>query len=64
MIRIKCVNAACAKKSFDWDESRHGHIARPHAPRAKRVIAVCPYCTAENAVWVTRVKRLHKVMRY
>ena len=58
MVRIRCVNPKCTSptKSFEWDESQHvgpgGGMAQPYEEDAVRVIAVCPYCTTQNAVWV------------
>jgi len=63
MIRIKCSNLKCTSptNSFDWDESKHiqrgGSIAQPYEEGAVRIIAVCPYCVTENAVWVKKAKK-------
>ncbi len=60
MIRIKCINPACPgpTKSFEWDETselkKPGSLARPREKDAVRVVAVCPHCGTENAVWVKR----------
>jgi hypothetical protein len=68
MIRIKCANTQCVK-SFPWDETselkKPGELARPREKGSVRVIAVCPHCSTENAVWVKRrvVKVAHIVRR-
>ena len=62
MIHIKCSNPNCTSpiRAFDWDETAEvddsGGIAQPHERGAVRVIAVCPFCAAENVVWVKGIK--------
>lgn len=62
MIRVKCSNPNCTSptRSFDWDETAEvvdsGGIAQPHERGAVRVIAVCPFCVAENVVWVKGIE--------
>lgn len=69
MVRIKCVNPSCTSpsKRFDWDEGKHvgrgGGTAKPREPGAVRVIAVCPFCSTENLVWLKGVKKIHRVLR-
>lgn len=67
MIRVKCVNPECPKKSFDWDETRSiqrgGRIAQPYETGAVRVIATCPFCTTENTVWVRDADEKDDVIR-
>jgi hypothetical protein len=69
MVRIKCVNLNCTSptKSFDWDETKRvnpgGGVAQPHEPGAVRVSAVCPFCSAENLIWLKNVKRNQPLFR-
>ncbi|HEY7546635.1 MAG TPA: hypothetical protein VID27_17220 [Blastocatellia bacterium] len=68
MIRIKCVNSNCSSPDgkFDWDESPHdagGGLSAPREPGAKRVIAICPYCSTQNAVWLKSVKKKDQLRR-
>ncbi len=69
MIPIHCLNPNCSSptQSFEWDVSQYveagGGIAPPRAQGAVRVIADCPYCAAENPVWVYRAKKQDVVIR-
>ncbi len=69
MIRIKCVNKDCSSpdKKFEWDESPHiekgGGVAAAREPGAKRVIAICSYCGAQNGVWLRNVKKKDTLRR-
>lgn len=65
MVSIKCTNPNCTSptKSFDWDDSKHGGSATPHAEGAKRVPARCSYCRTDNYVWVKAARREHEVTR-
>ena len=69
MVIVKCVNLNCSAphRKFEWDESEHveagGGIAQPHEAGAVRVIAVCPFCASENAVWVKNVNKPDAVLR-
>ncbi len=58
MVIIKCINPNCTapNRKFEWDETPHGGLAEPHAEGAKRVIAYCKSCGAENPVWVKKPK--------
>ncbi len=58
MVTIKCINPNCSapNRKFEWDETPHGGLATPHAEGAKRVIAYCTFCGAENPVWVKKPK--------
>jgi len=65
MIYIKCINPNCnaPNRKFEWDETPHGGLAIPHAADAKRVIAYCPFCGAENVVWVKNAKKSDTLTR-
>jgi len=65
MVIIKCINPNCTAphRKFEWDETPHGGLADPHAEGAARVIAVCPSCGTENAVWVKRAKKSDALTR-
>lgn len=56
MVTIKCINPNCTapERKFTWDETPHGGLATPREEGAKRVIAYCPFCGAENPVWVKK----------
>ena len=56
MIRVTCINRQCPGKSFLWNElselgSLHD-LAQPNEVGAVRVVALCTYCSTENAIWV------------
>lgn len=69
MIRIKCVNSDCSSPDgkFDWDESLYvdegGGVAAAREPGAKRVVAVCSYCAAQNGVWLKGVRKPDQLRR-
>ena len=69
MVIIKCINPNCTAPNhkFEWDESKRveegGGIAQSYEEGAVRVVAYCPYCAAENPVWVKKLKQEHQVLR-
>ena len=65
MVIIKCINPNCnvPNRKFEWDEREQGDLAQPHEAGAVRVIAVCPSCGTENAVWVRNAKKSDTLTR-
>jgi hypothetical protein len=67
MIHIKCINPSCTapEGKFSWDDRARaeGGPAQPGEPGALVFIADCPYCGAENKVWLFKIKRTDSVTR-
>lgn len=58
MITITCINPNCTtpNRQFKGDETLHGDLATPtHRGRQARD-GYCPFCGAENPVWVKKPK--------
>ncbi len=67
MIHIKCINPSCTapEGKFSWEDRARaeGGPAQPGEPGALVFIADCPYCGAENKVWLFKIKRTDSVTR-
>jgi len=52
MINIKCVYCP---KSFEWEEKIGWVGATKGEPRASSFVAICPFCTTANKVYLKEV---------
>jgi hypothetical protein len=66
MAFIQCANTKCPlnnsslPKTFEWNETEQlepgGQIVEPNTPGANSLMIKCPFCEANNIIWVTKLK--------